>query len=113
MKNFLLMIAAVLITIIFIPVITIGQILRHLLTSRPLSLLWFKIALGHDQLWGATLYLQEDWTVSSRTYYLRTHGNKYAAGFEVLINLLLGNNHCEEAYKNEFTEEERSHHDRG
>ena len=110
MKNFLLMIAATTITIIFIPLLTIGQILRHLLTHRSLSVLWFKIALGHDQLWGATVYLEEDWTVSSRTYFLRSRGNRYAAGFEKLINLLLGKDHCELAYLNEFTEEERNGH---
>jgi len=102
MKQFLLMLVAIALTLILLIPAVLGQIIRHLITDRALPDLWWDIAIGLDQLGGAVLYGEPDWTVSSRTFYLRSRGNRYAAMFERLINAFFGKDHCEIAYDNEF-----------
>ncbi len=102
MKVFGLMLVAIALTVILIVPAVIVQIIRHVITSRSLSALWWDIAIGLDQLGGAILYGEPDWTVSSRTYFLRVDGNKYAAFFERFIDSFFGKKHCEISYKNEF-----------
>ena len=104
MRAFALMLVAIVLTVLLIIPATIGQIIRHLFTARSLSDLWWDIAIGLDQLGGAVLYGEPDWTVSSRTYWLRSRGNRYAAMFERVIDLLFGSGHCKQTYENEFGE---------
>lgn len=67
------------------------------------------IAIGLDQLGGAILYHQENWTVSSYTFYL-AHQNKYAGRyyyFMRLIDLLFGKNHCVKSYEWEIEQHQK------
>ena len=102
MRNFLLMIVALVLVIVFFLPSLLLQTLRHLVMNKSLGDLWFAVAIGLDQLGGSIIYLEPDWTVSSRTYYLRTKGNIYAAWSERFINFFFGKDHCESSYNNEF-----------
>lgn len=102
MYNFALMLVAIVIMVVMALPLLIAQIIRHLFMHKPLSDLWWTTAIGLDQLGGSILYGEPDWTVSSRTYWLRVNGNKYAAWFERFVNFLFGKNHCENSYNNEF-----------
>ena len=102
MRSFALMlIAAVLIVTLSLPLL-IGQTVRFFIIRKPLTYLWWVTAIGLDQLGGSILYNKPDWTISSRTYWLRSQGNQYAAWFERFINLFFGKNHCENSYKTEI-----------
>ena len=102
LKPFFLMLVAALIIVITAVPILIAQVIRHCIMRKPLAELWWSVAIGLDQLGGSILYCEPDWTVSSRTYWLRSKGNRYAAWFEKFINVLFGESHCEESYKKEF-----------
>jgi len=103
-KAFLLMLLAAVLVFLIVPFAIVGQMLRFLVMKKPLTELWWDIAIGLDQLGGAILYGEPDWTVSSRTYWLRKRGNRYAAAFEHVIDFILGRGHCQNAYKHEFGE---------
>jgi len=105
MRSFALMlIAATLIALLFLPLL-IGQTVRFFIMREPLTKLWWAVAIGLDQLGGSILYGEPDWTISSRTYWLRNNGNRYAAWFERFINVFFGGNHCQESYQKEFGNE--------
>jgi len=102
MRSFILMfIAAIIMLFMGLPLL-IGQTVRHLIMRKPLPDLWWSTAIGLDQLGGAILYGEPDWTVSSRTYWLARKGNRYAFYFEQFINFLFGKNHCGNSYKTEI-----------
>ena len=61
----------------------------------------YKIAIGIDQLGGCLLYEEEDWTVSSYTYYLCDKGNEKACIFLRIIDILFGKEHCKKSFKKE------------
>ncbi|MFY9141558.1 hypothetical protein [Sulfuricurvum sp.] len=104
MKSFLLMLIAILIiSIVSIPAIILNMI-RKVYRRESISKYLLTIAIGFDQAGGSILYGQEDWTVSSWTYYLEQCGNKHAQYFRVIIDLIFGKNHCKESY---FAEAER------
>ena len=104
MRAFILMIiAAVLMLLLGLPLL-LCQAIRHLIMRKPLPDLWWTTAIGLDQLGGSILYGEPDWTVSSRTYFLRLSGNVYAKWFERFINLLFGKDHCKKSYDKEFGE---------
>ncbi len=106
MRAFILMlVAAVLMAVLGLPLL-IGQAVRHLMMRKPLAELWWATAIGLDQLGGSILYGEPDWTVSSRTYWLRARGNRYAAWFERFINLFFGRGHCRNSYNHEFGKKE-------
>ncbi|BCD67341.1 hypothetical protein [Nitratiruptor sp. YY09-18] len=59
----------------------------------------FTAAVGFDQAGGSILYGQENFTISSYTYYLCTKKrNQVACHFMRLIDLIFGQNHCKRAY---------------
>lgn len=97
----LMLLAAVIMAVLGLPVF-IAQTVRHLIMRKSLSILWWTTAIGIDQLGGSILYGEPDWTISSRTYWLRTKGNRFARSFERVINLFLGQNHCKNSYQHEF-----------
>ena len=103
MKNFGFMIAAIVLGALLIIPAFIGQIIRHIITDRKLGEFWFDVAIGIDQLGGAILYGEPDWTVSSRTYFLaQCLDNLPAIMFMRLIDRFFGKEHCKKSYENEF-----------
>jgi len=102
LKAFALMVVAIILIIILAPFAFIMQAVRLLIMGKPIRSLFWNVAIGLDQLGGSILYLEPDWTVSSRTYWLRVKGNKYALYFEKFINVFFGKGHCEISYINEF-----------
>jgi len=102
MRSFMMMIVALILMIVAAIPVALLQVVRYMVTRRKLGDLFFAIAIGLDQLGGSILYVQPDWTVSSRTYWLRVQGNTLAGIFERFINLFFGRNHCELSYLNEF-----------
>jgi len=97
----LFLVALVIMLVLFIPLVLL-QCCRHIIIQRPLPDVFWNAAIGLDQLGGAILYGEPDWTVSSRTYWLRSEGNRFAGAFERVIDLFFGKGHCEESYQNEF-----------
>jgi len=102
MRAFLLMLFALVVTLALSPVVWVAQHVRYPLIGRSLSRLYWDTAIGLDQLGGAILYGEPDWTVSSRTHWLAMKGNKAAALFERFIDMLFGKGHCASAYTNEI-----------
>ena len=106
MVNFLYMLLAFVLSVIFfIPAIIYG-ILHTLFTKESFSKWCFAVAIGLDQLLGSIIYAQPDWTVSSYTYYLvEIKHRKWARRFMKIINFFFGKNHCEQSYYWETTSE--------
>jgi len=98
---FLMIVAIVLVGIFIIPVWVI-QMFRLVYRNGDSVRLFETTAIGLDQLGGSILYLEPDWTISSRTYYLSTKGNKKATMFMLFINFFFGTDHCEKSFYNEF-----------
>lgn len=97
---FLLIIATIIIMLSAVPVFIIRTISK-LFSYEYLHTYLKTVALGLDQLGGAILYNQEDWTVSSYTYYLarvnKMQGRYYL--FMRFINLFFGKDHCFKSYE--------------
>ena len=103
MKQFFLMIVAIVIGIICMPVGFLFQLFRTaIMDNQHFADFWWAVAIGIDQLGGSIMYGEPDWTVSSRTFWLRRRGNKWAARFEKIIDFMFGKKHCEDAFKSEF-----------
>ena len=82
------------------------QIGRYLMRKDSLKNYFFAIAIGLDQLGGALLFAQPDWTVSSMLHIKSQDGNKIALFFRDFVDKsaqLLGDseNHCARSYENE------------
>ena len=103
MNLFLMLLAFVLLTF-FAPFVFAVQIFRKIWFKESLSDYFRTIAIGLDQLGGSLIYSQEDWTISSYTYYLSQKGNKYAYFFMQFINFFFGKEHCKKSYENEKKE---------
>lgn len=105
MKSFTLMLIAMLIVFIAsVPAIILNTIRK--LSRRETIKEYFKtVALGFDQVGGSILYGQEDWTVSSWTFYLwrKSEGMNYSACvFMNFINtLFMDDKHCENSFYGE------------
>jgi len=108
MRAFLLMLFALAVMLTLGPIVWLIQHIRYPLIGRPLSRLYWDTAIGLDQLGGAILYGEPDWTVSSRTYWLahvhRGHPleRRLALAFEWLIDGLFGRGHCRRSYEHEI-----------
>ncbi len=102
MRAFALMLVALALTILLAPAIWLAQHVRYPLIGRPLSRLWWDTAIGLDQLGGAILYGEPDWTISSRTHWLARRGNRWARMFERVIDMFFGPGHCARSYRHEF-----------
>jgi len=101
MMNFLLMlIAMALVATLSLPALIVNTI-RKLYRREKIKEYFRTVAIGFDQAGGSILYGQEDWTVSSWTYYLCRRGNRDAYWFMRFIDLLFGAGHCEESFYNE------------
>lgn len=102
MRSFILMlIAMAIVSIASAPVIIINMI-RKACRRESVSEYLFTIAIGFDQAGGSILYEQEDWTVSSWTYYLyRNNDNPDAKRFMLFVDWFFGPDHC----KNSFIKE--------
>ena len=109
LKAFALMLVALVLLLTLGPVVWLVQHIRYPLIGRSLERLYWDTAIGLDQLGGAILYGEPDWTISSRTYYLAhvRHGagdveRWLALAFERLIDALFGRGHCRKSYENEI-----------
>ena len=102
MRAFGLILVALALMLLLGPLVWLVQHIRYPLIGRPLTRLWWDTAIGLDQLGGAILYGEPDWTISSRTYWLARRGNRWAQRFERLIDCLFGTDHCARSYDNEF-----------
>lgn len=101
MKSFLLMLIAMLIvSVASVPAIILNTI-RKLLRRETIKEYFKTIAIGFDQAGGSILYGQEDWTVSSWTYYLYRTGNKDAERFMTFIDWMFGADHCAKSFYKE------------
>jgi hypothetical protein len=101
MKNFLLMILAILLVSVFSIIGIIINTVRKLYRLDNISDYFKTVALGFDQVGGSIIYGKEDWTVSSWTYYLHRLGNIYATCFMKVIDFFFGELHCEESFRDE------------
>ena len=102
MRAFALMLIALMLMLVLGPVVWLAQHVRYPLIGRSLSRLYWDTAIGLDQLGGAILYGEPDWTISSRTHWLARRGNRWARLFERVIDFLFGAGHCARSYENEF-----------
>lgn len=81
------------------PIVFLGQLIRIPLMKKSLREYFFNIAIGFDQLGGAFLYNDPDWTVSSKTYLLWCRGVRPAYYFAKFIDLLFGKDHCKKSFE--------------
>jgi len=104
MKQFLLMLLALVLFPIAIVMIPVNAIRKWYL-GHNLPAYWITVAEGIDQAGGSILYGQEDFTISAYTYHLcRGGGNGYACWFMGFIDALFGDGHCEGAWREEIEE---------
>ena len=99
-KQFLLFIAALTLIIITSPFIFVINTVRYWSENY-----WFTVAIGLDQLGGCLLYNEEDWTISSFTYYLCYYKHKLC-WFMKFINLIFGKEHCHRSFLKELNKME-------
>ena len=104
-KELSLMLIALFGVTLLSPIVFIVNIARKVLLGHSLASYFHTIAVGLDQLGGSIIYAQEDWTISSYTYYLcKYKANCFACAFESIIDLLFGKGHSERSYKKEKKE---------
>ncbi len=97
-RNFILMIIALILVILFSPIVFIINVILRENKSK-----YFKsIAIGLDQLGGSILYSQPDWTVSSWTYYRCKNGYKFCCWFMKFIDFIFGKEHCKKSFYKEI-----------
>ena len=89
------------------PILVPIGIARSVIVKKPVSDYLTNIAIGFDQAGGSLLYSQEDWTISSYTYYLCRKNNRYACGFKRVIDAIFGRGHCEKSYRWEVAKTKR------
>jgi len=96
--------------VLSIPVTIIGFTVNFIISIKHAELdkLFLTLAIGEDQRGGTYLYLTEDWTISSYTYYLGViKDKKIIYYFMLFIDFFpkifgITNNHCEESYFSEL-----------
>ncbi|MDD2267011.1 hypothetical protein [Sulfuricurvum sp.] len=105
MKSFALMLIAIIVVATFAPIIITLNTIRKVYRMESIKEYFSVIACGFDQAGGSILYSQEDWKVSSWTYYLHREGNRYATYFMQFINFLFRDQkHCENSFYKEAEE---------
>lgn len=95
---FLFLIAYIIVTFSAPVVLLINIFRKAVLNQDPIE--YIKVAsIGLDQAGGSILYGQENFTVSSFTYFLcaKKH-NPYACWFMKFINFFFGKDHCKNSY---------------
>lgn len=102
MRSFILMLISIaIVSIVSAPVILLNAV-RKVYRRESIKDYFFTIAIGFDQAGGSILYGQEDWTVSSWTYYLyRNNDDPDAKRFMLFVDWFFGTDHC----KNSFIKE--------
>ena len=99
MKEFLLFVIAFVLFTILSPIIFVANVIRKIIRREDLGRYFIDCAIGLDQAGGSILYQQENFTISSYTFFLcRFYKNKYACKFMKLINFLFGEEHCKNSY---------------
>ena len=108
-RMFMLMILAMsLVSTLSLPVF-VFNVIRKTILGHSLKDYFKTIAIGFDQAGGSIIYAQENFTISSYTYYLcKKKNNICACDFMKLIDLIFGMNHCKESYKNEIERDSKS-----
>jgi len=108
LKELLLFIIALTGIIFITPFVFVFKLLYKIVTGQSIAEYLHTISVGLDQLGGSVLYEQEDWTISSYTYYLCRKGNTTACKFEKFINFFAGKEHCKHSFykeKHDFEKE--------
>ncbi|WP_201353808.1 hypothetical protein [Hydrogenimonas urashimensis] len=102
MKWVVLFIVAFVLATLLTPVVVPLNVMRHLWRGTSLGRYFKTAAIGFDQAGGSILYSQEDYTISSYTYYLAIYkGNRQAQWFLRFIDFVFGENHCKNSFENE------------
>ena len=104
MKSFLLFFLALLLVVIFGPIVLILQFARKAYRKESLSKYLYTLAVSLDQLGGSLLYGEEDWTISSIAYYNAFYRQRHK-WFMNFINFLFQDRlHCENSFNTEYLE---------
>ena len=90
--------------ILFLPVTPIVFVINAIRWIKKGYLL--NVAIGIDQLGGSLLYNEQDWTISSYTYFLCQTEKRFCR-FKKFINFFFGKGHCERSFRDEKKEIEK------
>lgn len=100
MREFGLFVVAYLATTLLTPFVLFVNIIRKNYLNESVRKYLKDAAIGFDQAGGSVLYQQENFTISSYTYFLCWYKkNKYACKFMKLIDFIFGKGHCKKAYE--------------
>ncbi len=80
------------------PFVVLYKVITSWKRKERLTDILFTMAIGFDQAGGSVLYEQENFTVSSYTYYLCTKQKKLC-WFMKFIDLIFGKDHCKKSYE--------------
>lgn len=102
MKSLILMLLAIaLVLVLAVPALILNTI-RKAFRKENIKHYFKMVSWGFDQVGGSILYAQEDWMVSSWTYYLWRNSdgaNRWAYRFMVFINtLFMDKDHCKDSF---------------
>lgn len=104
MKSFLLFFLALLLIVVFGPIVLVLQFARKAYRRESLSKYLYTLAISLDQLGGSLLYGEEDWTISSIAYYNAFYKQKHV-WFMHFINFLFQDKlHCQNSFEVEHLE---------
>lgn len=99
LRSFMLMTIAFVGTTALGPLAFILNVLRKTYRGENIRDYFETIAIGFDQAGGSILYSQENFTISSYTYFLcKYKKNRYACTFKKFIDSIFGENHCRDSY---------------
>ena len=98
-RRFALFLVAFIGVVATTPIVIAAQTLHKLYRGENLAEYYITAAIGFDQAGGSVLYEQENFTISSYTYYLCQKGNIYACVFMRLIDFIFGAGHCKAAFE--------------
>ena len=98
LHSFFLLLLATILFLIASPFVFIYNTIRLWKTDY-----WLQVAIGIDQLGGSLLYNEQDYTISSYTFYLCRFYKKFC-WFEKFINFFFGKGHCERSFRDEQKE---------
>jgi len=98
-KNLFLFLIAYIGVVVFTPIVLLVNIIRKHYRNKDVASYLKDCAIGYDQAGGSILYQQENFTISSYTYFLCYYkNNKYACMFMRLIDFIFGKAHCKNSY---------------
>ena len=100
MKELVLFIVAYLATTMLTPLVVVLNSIRKAYRKESVGMYFKDAAIGFDQAGGSVLYSQENFTISSYTYFLcKYKNNQYACKFMKFIDFIFGKKHCKRAYE--------------